>query len=182
LRVHEHRSGNQTVGGRMSEEKLNYDVEYGEEFREQVLQGDVNPLCGLRITVENEDLAGAPNGEYHIDDYLFYHFRKVASSVLDVLEGERREVQLYNVADYLVFEPTNGYVFVSLQSPQQLEANRGDSPVGPKISKEGLSEGISDAVEEFHSSVVEVNSSLSDNEHLCELLEIAETVRNTTES
>lgn len=162
----------------MSERGLHYDVEYGEAFEQQVLQGDLNPLCGLRITVHEEDLAGAPAGESHVDEYLFYHFRKVISNVPRVLQGERREVQLYNVADYLVLEPSNGDVFVSLQSPQQLERNRGDSPVGPKISREELVAGVTDGIEEFCTRVVETNPSLADDENISELQSTAETVRD----
>lgn len=163
----------------MSEPMFRYDVEYGDDFRDQVTQGDINPLCGLRIVVDGEDLAGAPAGESHIDERLFYHFRKVVSAIPDVLDGERTELQLYNVSDYLVLSPTDGTVSVSLQSPQEREGGDRDAPNGTEIPKRELVTGVADGVEEFYSNLVVVNPALSGNENLTELLDAVDAMRET---
>lgn len=76
----------------MSEHSFQYDVDYDDEFQNLVSQGDINPLCELRIVVNGEDLAGAPPGESYIDDYIFYHLRKVATAIPDVLDGDERKL------------------------------------------------------------------------------------------
>jgi len=163
----------------MSDPAFRYDVEYGEGFRDQVTLGDINPLCGLRIVVNGEDLAGAPPGESHIDEYLFYHFRKVVSSIPDVLDGERKELQLYNVSDYLVLSPTDGTVAVSLQSPREREDADREMPAGTEVSKGDLVTGVTDGVEGFHANLVDVNPALSGNEDLSELLDAVDSLRET---
>jgi len=155
----------------MSDRDLKYDVEYDAGFREQVATGDINPLCGLRILVNGEDLAGAPAGESYIDDYMFYHFRKIVSNLPAVLDGERAEVQLYNIADYLVLEPKDDAVLVSLQSPTEV-ADQSERD-GRTISKSALVEGITNAVCEFCSQLESVNPELTEGEHIMELREAA---------
>lgn len=139
----------------MSKIGLHYDIEYNEEFKEQVKQGNINPLCGLRIEVNGEHLAGASPGKYHIDDYLFYHFRKVALAIPDVLDGNDRELQLYNVPDYLILHPDNQSVSVALQSPNELEE---DDQHGEKFLKEDLAHGVVEAIEEYYTMLTDIDS------------------------
>lgn len=151
----------------MSDRSFYYDVEYDDGFREQVADGDVNPLCGLRIVVDGEDIAGAPPDESFIDDYLFYHFRKIVTNVPEVLDGNRTNVQLYSSSDYIVLDPTDDVVLVSLQSPTELTDE--SSQDGRAIPKQDLVAGIVEAVEEFCSQLASVDPDLTENEHIVEL-------------
>lgn len=161
----------------MSEHSFQYDVNYDDEFQNLVSQGDINPLCELRIEVDGEDLAGAPPGESYIDDYIFYHLRKVATAIPDVLDGDERKLQFYSMGDYLILHPDDGAVSVALQSPSQVEEWDGQS--GKQISKGALTRGVVDAIDEYHARLVDVDSSLSADENVAELLETADSIRET---
>ncbi|MFC3959407.1 hypothetical protein [Halovivax cerinus] len=161
----------------MSENGFRYEVTYDEAFEEQVRQGDVNPLCELRIVVNGGDLAGAPPGESYIDDYIFYHFRKVASAIPEVLDGNDRELQLYSVPEYLVLRPHNGTVSVSLLSPTEIEG--GDDHRGVTVPKEELVHGIVDAVEAYYTALTDVDTSLKADENVSELLATVDSIRET---
>lgn len=161
----------------MSENGFQYDVTYDDEFDRQVQQGDINPLCEMRIVADGEDLAGAPPGASYIDDYVFYHFRKVASAISDVLDGTDRELQLYSVPDYLILRPHNGHVSVAMQSPSEFEKDNDQS--GVDVSKEELVRGIVDAVEEYYTALTDVDASLSADENVSELLTILDSIRET---
>lgn len=161
----------------MSENGFQYEVTYDEAFEEQVRQGDVNPLCELRIVVNGDDLAGAPAGEAYIDDYIFYHLRKVASAIPAVLDGNDRELQLYSVPDYLVLRPHNGTVSVSLLSPTEIEER--DDHCGVNVTKEALVHGIVDAVEAYYTALTDADASVKADENVTELLATVDSIRET---
>lgn len=163
----------------MSASDFQYEIEY-DDFDEQVRRGDPNPLCGLRIVVNGEDLAGAPAGEFYIDDYLYFHFRKVLLALPDVIDGNREEVQFYNISDYLVFHPTDSDVFIDLQTPQQIEEGTTLRNEAEAVSKDVLVTGYLTAAEGFCDRVVNTTPALADSEEIAELTEALESLREYT--
>lgn len=77
----------------------------------------------------------------------------------------------------MILHPDDGTVSVALQSPSEVE--EWDDRSGKQISKGALVRGVVDAIDEYHTRLIDVNSSLSAGESVAELLETADSIRET---
>jgi hypothetical protein len=157
--------------------QFRYEVLYNEEFHQQVAAGDHNPLCDLRVVAGGEDLAGAPPGEYYIDDYLYFHFNEVVLNLIAVLDGERRDVELSTTPVTFVFRPEGDSVFVSFHFGEV--PGRETSPIDGEVEIETrvLTTGVADAVTEFYDQLARVDESVADSEPITTLRREADKLR-----
>lgn len=141
-------------------------IKYDKQFEEQVESGDPNPLADITIRVGEYDLTGASDGQFYLDDYMFFNLRKQLGAVKEVLDGETRELTFYSIPDDLVLDPNDDTVFVSLLNSHGERKNDSVPEGGVPVSKEAFVVGLVDAAEEFREQVISINPSLKNSEQM----------------
>lgn len=152
-------------------------VEYDEQFVEQVKRGQTNPLAGLTLRVGDYDLTGAPEDQFHIDDYILFNLRKLLGAVEAVIDGQQQELTFYNIPVDLVLDPSDDAVYVSLLNVHGKRENDDVPEDGIPVSRASLVAGLVDAAKEFHQKVTQINPELEDSEQmqsLCDHIENAQ--------
>ncbi|WP_254273022.1 hypothetical protein [Haloarcula marina] len=94
-----------------------YDIQYGDQFQEQVSAGDPNPLTGIRVLVGGQDLGGASGktDTYHVDDYVHYNLANILQKLKNaVTSGEREEATFYATNVTLALIPEDDAIHIGL--------------------------------------------------------------------
>lgn len=141
-------------------------IDYDEQLIEQVESGDPNPLADLTIRAGEYDLTGASENQYYLDDYLYFHFRKLLDAVEDVMEGEQQKLTLYSIPDEIVLRPEEDAVYVSLLNSRGERKNDNVPEGGVPVTKTAFVEGLVRAADEFHDEIVETNPELETSEQM----------------
>lgn len=154
-------------------------IDYDEQFVEQVENGDTNPLANLTIRAGEYDLTGASESRYYLDEYLYFHFRKLLDAVGDVVRGEQKNLTLYSIPDEIILRPEEDVVYVSLLNPKGERKNDNVPESGVPVTKTAFVEGLIRAAEEFHDEIVTTNPELENSEQMKTLNGYIQTARQS---
>lgn len=160
-----------------AESKFEIIVAYDVKFKNQVASGDPNPLADFTIQVGDYDLTGASDGQFYLDDYLYFNFRKQFKAVEDIFEGKRRELTFYSIPDDLILEPTDSYLHVSLVNSRGERKNEAVPAGGVAVKKTNYLEGLINAANTFYENIIEVNPGLKDCEQMQTLQELIQNAK-----
>lgn len=155
-------------------------IDYNEQFREQVESGEPNPLADLTIRAGEYDLTGSTNDLFYLDDYLYFHFRKLLDAVEDVVQGEDKCLTLYSIPNDIVLRPEDDVVFVSLINSQGERKNVDVPESGVPVTKIAFVEELVQTAKQFHDKVVEINPDLRNSEPMEQLRQLIENVEGMT--
>ena len=148
----------------MSKE-FTYLVDYDDEaFEEYLAEVGPEPLLNFRIEVDGEDIAGAPEGEAKMFDYIGMHIARLLGSVPKLRRGEDIQFKFYEQGWALVVEPQDGEVNLVAVTPSKLDDIPADAWY--TVSRTAFVEGICRAAEEFVDQVVAVDPSLADHDRI----------------
>lgn len=156
-----------------------YVVRYDDSFEDQVRKGEANPLCDMRIEVNGEDIKGAPEGEYYIDDFAQMHFVNVLSALPEVADGNRVSRHFYSHSSVLVLDPHDSDVSIAVVVANEVDKI---TPVDMATAekREVISEIIR-AADEFVTKALAINPELETDDGLTELQETIASTKGQVE-
>lgn len=140
-------------------------IRYGEEFVEQVENGDADPYTGVKIKADNLFLYGA--SDRWSKNWVVYLLNSFLESLSTVMNGEKEVVTNHNGPSYFVFEPhserevqfTNALTYEGIDDPDKRLSST-ESIVIDKI--ELISEFI-DTGEKLYLKIIEINPELEEH-------------------
>lgn len=158
----------------MSNEEFEYRIQYGGSFQKQVRDGNPNPLLGIKIIVNGNDLTGAPadREEYYTKDYMNYNLANILRQLPGLADGEQLQIKFYEQSRDLILSPTNDEVDIGFISGYKFE--EGKTPEYERTSKSGLITEFIQTAEEFRERIIQTNPDLDNHEEVTNLVEAIE--------